>query len=336
MLVLQLAAVAAVNYLVNPRGMYPTALLPPVVANVRAEKAYLLKHMRPKPQALILGSSRVMKIAPSTVERISGLRAFNAGNLSAYAEDHYVTLRYAVERAGVEPRLVLLGLELEALHDREPMNEFLLEPNPVSAFLQNGENRNGQWKRLIKLLSWQESALSVRSLRQGTDGSNRAQPALRIEPDGRLVYTLLERARANGTLDLESLVQQSAAMAVLRYQNFSSPSADRLTYLDATLRYASERNIRVVVFLTPIHRAVREQLAPFATRKDAEFVSAVRKLAARWSAEFHDLRDVEAFGGQPDGFYDGTHVDEDNADRLAAYLLGKPVTPASRESGALQ
>jgi len=125
LLALQLGVVATMNYLVNPRGMHSTTLLRPVVANVRAEKAYLLKHMQPKPQALILGSSRVMKIAPATVERLTRLRTFSAGNLTAYTEDHYVTLRYAVEQAGAQPRLVLLGLELEALHDHEPMNEFL-------------------------------------------------------------------------------------------------------------------------------------------------------------------------------------------------------------------
>ncbi len=331
---LQLGALAILNYLVNPRGIHPISLLPPVAANVRAEKAYLLKQMQPKPQALILGSSRVMKIAPSTVERLTGLGAFNAGNLSAYTEDHYVMLRYAVERAGVQPRLVLLGLELEALHDQEPMNEFLLEPNSISAFLLKGENRHGRWNRLRKLLSWNETRLSLRSLRHWAAASTPAEPQLRIDPDGRLVYVHLESALAAGTLRLETLVQQSARMAIRRYQNYRSPSADRLDYLDATLRYAGERNIRVVVFLTPVHRAVRAELKPYAA-KDAEFAAAVQQAAARWNAEFHDLRDVEAFHGRPDGFYDGTHVDDDNADRIAVRLLA-PAPQAARRTHALQ
>ncbi len=332
---LQLGALAAMNYLVNPRGMHATSLLPPVAANLRAEKAYLLKHMQPQPQALILGSSRVMKIAPATVERLTGLRTFNAGNLTAYAEDHYVMLRYAVDQAGAQPRLVLLGLELEALHDQEPMNEFLLERNPFSAFLQKGENRHGRWNRLVKLLSWNETRLSLRSLQHWAAVSKPAEPQLRIDPDGRLVYVHLEKALAAGTLNLESLVQQSARMAIRRYQNYKSPSADRLDYLDATLRYAKERNIRVIVFLTPVHRAVRAELKPYAA-KDAEFAAAIQQAAARWSAEFHDLRDVESFRGRPDGFYDGTHVDADNADRIAIRLLGPAGPQAARENHALQ
>ena len=335
LLVLQLGAVTGMNYLVNPRGMYATTLLRPVVANVRAEKAYLLMHMQPKPQALILGSSRVMKIAPATVERLTGLRTFNAGNLTAYTEDHYVTLRYAMEQAGAKPRLLLLGLELEALHDHEPMNEFLLEVNPVSAFLQKGENRQGHWKRLVKLLSWNESELSLRSLRHRAAGSQEAEPALRIEPDGRLVYVQLEKDLARGTLNLETLVQQSSVMAMRRYQNYRSLSADRLDYLRATLRYAKERNLRVIVFLTPVHHAVREALKPYAA-KDAEFAEAMRQAAERWGAEFHDLRDVESFGGRPEGFYDGTHVDDDNADRLATWLLGATKPQASNQPHALQ
>ncbi len=335
MLALQLGAVAGMNYLVNPRGMYSTALLRPVVANVRAEKAYLLKHMQPKPRALILGSSRVMKIAPATVERLTGLRTFNAGNLTAYTEDDYVTLRYAVEQAGAQPRLVLLGLELEALHDHEPMNEFLLEVNPISAFLQKGENRQGYWKRLVQLLSWNESELSLRSLRHWTAGAKETEPALRIESDGRLVYVQLERDLARGTLNLETLVRQSSVMAIRRYQNYRSLSADRLDYLHATLRYARERNLRVIVFLTPMHHVVREELKPYAAR-EAEFADAMRQAAARWGAEFHDLRNVESFGGRPEGFYDGTHVDDDNADRLAAWLLGAAKPQAPDQKRALQ
>lgn len=335
LLALQLGAVAGMNYLVNPRGMYATTLLRPVVANVRAEKAYLLMHMQPKPQALILGSSRVMKIAPATVERLTGLRTFNAGNLTAYTEDHYVTLRYAMEQAGAQPRLLLLGLELEALHDHEPMNEFLLEVNPVSAFLQKGENRQGYWKRLVKLLSWNESELSLRSLRHWTAKSKQAEPALRIEPDGRLVYVQLEKDLARGTLNLETLVRQSSVMAMRRYQNYRSLSADRLDYLHATLRYAREHNLRVIVFLTPVHHAVRESLKPYAA-KDAEFAAAMQQAAERWGAEFHDLRDVESFGGRPEGFYDGTHVDDDNADRLATWLLGATKPQASNQPHALQ
>ncbi len=335
LLALQLATVAGMNYLVNPRGMYATALLRPVVANVRAEKAYLLQHMQPKPQALILGSSRVMKIAPATVERLTGLRTFNAGNLTAYTEDHYVTLRYAVEQAGAQPRLLLLGLELESLHDHEPMNEFLLEVNPISAFLQKGETRYGYWKRVVNLLSWNESKLSLRSLRHWTVGSQSAEPALRIDPDGRLVYVQLEKDLARGTLNLETLVQQSSVAAIRRYETYRTLSADRLDYLHQTLRYARERNMRAVVFLTPIHHAVRADLKSFAA-KDAEFVAAIRDAAARWGAEFHDLRNVESFGGRPDGFYDGTHIDDGNADRLAAFLLKQAKPQAVDQQRALQ
>lgn len=324
---LQLGAVAGLNFLVNPQGIYRAALLPPVVADLRAEKAYLLQHTQPKPQALILGSSRVMKIAPRTVERLTGLRTFNAGILSAYTEDDYATLRYAVERAEVRPQLVVLGVELEALHDHEPVNESLLDFDSMSAFLQKGEGGSRRWRHIAQLLSWDQTGLSLRSLRHWAGGSSETEAAFRIDPDGRLVYVSLERALANGTLDLGSLVRQSAALALGRYQNYGSVSADRLAYLEATLRYCKERNIRVVVFLTPIHHAVRQELTPYA-QKDAEFASVVEQAAARWGAEFHDLRDVETFGGRPDGFYDGTHVDDDNADRMAAWLLATAATRA--------
>src|SRR5205814_5789343 len=99
-----------------------------------------------KPEALLLGSSRLMTIAPSEVEKRTGLRTFNAAVNAAYTEDFYVLLRYAMERAGARPKLVLIGLDVEALHNHEPENEYLLQPNALGAYLQKGESRGGAWR----------------------------------------------------------------------------------------------------------------------------------------------------------------------------------------------
>src|ERR1043166_8398332 len=59
-----LLAVAAFNYVVNPMDYYPPRIVPPAVWDARAIKTRLLGEMQPKPRALILGSSRAMKIDP--------------------------------------------------------------------------------------------------------------------------------------------------------------------------------------------------------------------------------------------------------------------------------
>ena len=46
------------------------------------------------------------------MQQLTGLPTFNATVEGAMTEDDYVMLRYAVERAGMQPKLVLIAVDV--------------------------------------------------------------------------------------------------------------------------------------------------------------------------------------------------------------------------------
>ncbi len=318
-LVAVVAAIGLLNFLVNPEGIYATRLLPPVTWNTRPAKAELLVRDNPKPEALLLGSSRLMTIPPSEVERLTGLKTFNAAVNAAYTEDFYVLLRYAVEH-GVQPKLVLIGLDAEAFHDREPENDYLLQPNDLGALLQKGERRGEGWREFTMLFTGYQTKLSFVSLYDRLGGKK--VNAVDFNADGSLRVDPWLRQRAAGNYDLEKKIQGTAAEYTPRYKSYTGVSPARLDYLAQTLRYAREHGARVIVFATPVHPELERTLAAYGyEQRKSEAYAAARQVCAENGAEFLDFTTPESFGGSPEDFYDGVHMDATNAPRLIGAVL---------------
>src|SRR5947209_13418256 len=108
-----LLAVAIFNYCMNPMALYETTLFPSLAWNARGIKPELLRRMQPKPEALILGSSRSWKISPAEVQRLTGLRTFNLAVDGGMAEDDYLLLQHAITRSQIKPKLILVGVDVE-------------------------------------------------------------------------------------------------------------------------------------------------------------------------------------------------------------------------------
>lgn len=318
---LMLVGIALLNFLVNPMGIYPTKLFPTATWNTRDMKAELLDRASPKPQALILGSSTAMKVAPAEVERLTGLPTFNAAVAGALAEDYYFMLRYAVERAHADPKLVIIGVDVEAFHNHRPMDETLLESKALRYLFPRNELLLG-WKRFYKLFTLQQLRLSVRSLRL------RTLVKTHLEPDGYLRYDVHEAERARGHYDLDSKVEEGAGAWLDHYSGYTGISAERQEYLEATLRYCHERGIKVVLFVTPLHPRVVAAIESkgYGDRKK-EVLAMLGRVSKEWNVPVYDFSSIESFGGNPAWFYDGAHTDERNSDLMTVRLL-KPGTSA--------
>src|SRR5688572_20799192 len=98
--------VAAVNFVVNPFGSYPTRVLEPMVLHSRADKLRLLD-AAPPPEAVILGSSSTFAMAPEQIRQRTGLRAFNASVHGGTPRDYHALVRHLEER-GAWPRVLLI------------------------------------------------------------------------------------------------------------------------------------------------------------------------------------------------------------------------------------
>jgi hypothetical protein len=318
---LMLLGIALLNFLVNPMGIYPTRLFPTATWNTRDMKAELLAHANPKPQVLILGSSTAMKLSPAEVERLTGLPAFNAAVAGGLTEDYYFMLRYAVERAHAEPKLVIIGVDVWAFDNHLPMDETLLESQSLRYLFPRNELLL-EWKRVYKLFTLQQLRLSARSLRL------RTLVKTHLEPDGYQRYDINEADRARGHYDLEGKIEEKAADYVDRYSGYTGISTERQHYLEDTLRYCHERGIKVILFVTPMHPRVVAAVESkgYGDRKK-EVLAMLDHFSKEWEVPVYDFSAIENFGGNPTWFYDGVHTDERNSDLMMVQLL-KPGSSA--------
>ena len=313
-----LLAIALMNLVVNPMGLYPPHLLPPVTWNMRAIKPELLQKAEPKPQVLILGSSRSMQIPPPEVQKLTGLPAFNAAVESAMAEDDYAMLRYAVERAGVTPKLVILGIDVEAFHNHLPIEDSALEAEAFRGLLPG--SGFSPWKKFYKLFVVQQTRLSLRSLRVQLTG--RLPQRLYFDPDGYLHYGDYERERATGHYDVDTQIQRAIAEYVGRTAGYTAISQQRRKYLEELLQYCQARGIKVVMWVTPLGPRLLETLGPRGyDQREREVLGMLHDLGAKYGDPVYDFSSVEKFGGDPKGFWDGAHMTEHNNALVTRLML---------------
>ena len=314
-----LVLIGLLNYFVNPTGLHAPKLLPTVNWNVRATKTELLQHAQPKPEALILGSSRAMKIQPALVQQLTGLATFNATVEGAMTEDDYVMLRYACERAGAQPKLLIIGVDVEAFHNARPSNVALLISDELSE-LAPGGTRLSEWKKFTRLYSWEETKLTWRSLRHVVIGYPTTWN--RFDADGYLHYLLYEKERAAGNYPLQRRIDAFADDYSTRFTGYTQLSPERVEYLHDIMDYARQRHMRVILFLTTLHpRVIQVVESKGYEQRYAEVKQLLEQMKQQYGSEVFDFSTVDKFGGQNDWFYDGAHIDERNADLITHKML---------------
>lgn len=312
------STIALLNFVVNPYGDYPGHRFPPLTWSSRQVKVELLRTQR-APEVLILGSSRAMKVPPQEIQRITGKRAFNASVDSARAEDWFAIYSYTRDALGIRVSELVLGIDIEAFRDHlEPDGRLLATPElrpyvPLSMRLQ-WYARSAQ-----SLLSYVQLVDSVRSLHF----SMTAYPAApqSYDPDGVLHYVEWERQIASGTFHarLEPPFDEYRA----RFKGFDALDSQRKAIFEELLEQAERDGARIRAFITPLHWRLVDDLR--ATRHFDELrnltIEYLRGVQARFPRfSVIDFTDVKTFGGDPAGFLDAAHTDEENSRRMTAAL----------------
>ena len=308
-----LAATWFLNYLVDPDGTCGTHLLPPYVLNLRPAKLELLDAAKPSPQALIFGSSRMMTLDPAAVEKATGLVTFNAAVDGARTEDFYCLLRYAVEHAHVHPNLILIGVDIEALHSSDPPNSYLEQPVLLGTFLWRRPAAYARWMKLAKrLTSGYETEASLISISKALLGKLRGASVANVDldSDGLLHHDEEARVLAMGHLSQQTRIQDTIDNWAPRYDEFTEVSPERLQYLRATIVYAHKLGSQVIVLTPPMHPFVEEALGPhgYYSRK-TEALRLMREICTETGSSFYDFSSPRDLGGDLRHFFDGVHHD---------------------------
>lgn len=301
---ISLLLLGSANFIVNPAGFYPTRLLPRLTESDALEKHSLLERAAPKPELIILGSSKAMKLSPKLAYELTGLVTFNASTGAAVPADMLQSVRHALNDLSITPRVVLIGVDVEMFHNGDRPTSHL--PS-LSA-------------RAQALLSPEQTQQSIRSVRIW--GSGVMPQKLRvIEPDGYLREPRVEADVLRGVntfdRDLPHLVSTYATM----WRTYSAVSQEELNNLRELIELCRSKQIQVHIFLTPTHPRLEAALNPYRyPERKAEVQAALSKISSAAGVRFTDLSNIETFQGDLQDFYDGAHVSEPNAARMLRTL----------------
>ena len=320
-----LVAVAILNFVVDPYAQYAPDVCEPLVQTSRAQKVQLLSEMHPAPDGLILGSSRVMKLEPDFFEQAIGGRFFNAGMNHAKPEDYLAMLRHYQSTFGRNPKYIVVGIDVNAFSDINKTDARLLSNKELMEHIAASVPLSDRFQRWRELFSWQQTKMSVTSLR--TRHSEEEPPVESFRRDGLIVYHQREREFAEGTYDFDGALdytKREYAQLFLGYDRLSKRRCD--LFLD----FVSECNrsdCQLMVFVTPMHPELIDYVSKSTTyaERKSELLTFVNQHIAnrdsKHSIRFADLSEISTFRGDPIQFVDGVHPLEPNTRRMIQELI---------------
>ena len=320
------AAAAAVFRTVDPRGDFGTGVFPLVVRESRAEKMRLLRdfpHVRDL-QGLILGSSRSMELAPERLRARSGRRFFNFGVDSARAEDYLAIWRW-VRAQNVHPALLIVGLDIEALHDDDVPENGLLANRELQRALTGRDDPWVRFRTYKRAFTPTYITDALESLRRWAGPPH--PPRYFYEADGLLRNTDIEAQRAAGTFDFTQRIPGCFAIYVARFQNMAALSPQRKRDLETLIAEQHAAGGRTIVWLTPLHPATVAHL---------EGRTQYRRLLTQTRQYLDELREttpVATFDFSEPRLYGGTTTDWDDCAHTSPIESARIASALSAETG---
>jgi len=315
---------------VDPRGDFGDGVCPQVTMDSRRDKMRLFRAYAGSGGVggLILGSSRSMKLDPKELESRLGVRFFNASVDSARTEDLLAIYRW-VRHQGVSVRYLVVGLDVEALHDAEASDPRLEGNGELLAALAGDVHSAGPLARLADATVPYKAMFTAsyvedlaRSVARCLRRSSGKRPLTEFERDGYLRYVKLEAERTAGTFDVDRRITDSLGEYVTRFRDMRALSPRRAQDLETLIREARGDGATVKVWLTTLHPRTAQYLGEKTAYTEllARARSYLVHLGDTYGIDTYDDSSPERYGGTLTDWYDGAHIDEKNAARVAAQL----------------
>ena len=93
-------------------------------------------------------------------------------------------------------------------------------------------------------------------------------------------------------------------------------------YFEKTLQLLNDHGTTPVIVVMPVHPRVLAALRKHGrVSGPAPFPAYLHGLQTRYRLKVVDLTDLSSFGGDPQGFYDGVHINRENSNRVIDALV---------------
>jgi hypothetical protein len=313
------AALLVLALAVDPLGGYGTGLLQPLVPNDRDIKAVAYERASPRPEAIVVGSSRVMMFPPACLTSTLNLPAFNLGFNSARVEDYVAAFRFAQSLGPV--KRILLGVDPEAFHNVVSPDDRLLQSRHLASFIEprlKPSRWEGAFQWVTAPLTFETLSASLRSLSFAVAGG-RPPAAYTFDAAGMIHEPVRDRLIEAGRFNLAPFLSTSVTEYEARYAGFSSLSESRTAEFTAFLGEVAKAGVELDAFIPPLHpTAVRDLAHTTLASRTADTEALLTDLAGRGLLRFVALPTLSSFGGDPELFVDGAHMMPANSVRIIA------------------
>ncbi|MEA2553809.1 MAG: hypothetical protein QOJ65_1985 [Fimbriimonadaceae bacterium] len=319
----------ALYRLVDPRSEYGTGVFPAPLANARVTKQSLFKEYNAghKVDALILGSSRSMPFSADIADRVSGHSFFNFSVESAMAEDYLAVYRWARQQ-GIQPKIIVVGLDVEALHPFLKTDDRLVGSPTLYEALTGHQGVLANVGYALSRTSDKLTIQNAQALLKGIQLKLRPSAQTEIvQADGHDEYPAYEAQVRAGTFNLERGISTTLPWYANQYKDMSRLSKERKGRVAQLVREAVTDGVEVILWIPPLHpRTVKKlgESTPYSARL-RETIEFAQELASAFPGKVHayDLSSPDKFGGDDTDWRDGAHMNNANAERALRKLLSR-------------
>ncbi|MBH5319410.1 hypothetical protein I6N90_16560 [Paenibacillus sp. GSMTC-2017] len=132
-------SIATINYLVDPYGIYHFSSKHYNAQKIAFRDLFQFKTFHIKkhqPEAIILGTSRSMRLQPSVIESLTGESTYNLGIYGSVPYIYYKYLEYTL-KVNDNLKSVYIGLDYETFNESYPINSSYNEKRLNTTFYTN-------------------------------------------------------------------------------------------------------------------------------------------------------------------------------------------------------
>lgn len=316
---ISLAALSAVIFilavLVDPYNIFGLNIFRPILLTNRSEKMKLLGAAEIKPQAIILGSSRIFKMDPAKMENLTGLKTFNASVSYARPEDHLALAKYIVKDLGITPKIFIVGLNAGEFNNDKIDSQTINNPS-----LRKYLNINKK-TLILTLLSTFKERFNANYLRDifitiFWNSHGFPNPVITFDRNGGEVF---DRNKRPDSKDIE--ITENIAYDL--FKDLPSLSPERKHNFEEFLEFTKENKIRVKVLILPLPSSIQKKLEKRTEYKKVskELLEQMRLWEENFDIKVFDFSSVEKFNGFEEDFDDSTHPSHKNIDLMTEVML---------------